>query len=147
MSAFGKKKKKVFLTSCLIFIHLGFLPLNQPLKKCHNSVYFWWWWYQNCKNVLQQKAGWEIHKKGENKRKGEVWIAIAGNLSDNEWFGDSSCCFWPLHSSEDIFFFFFSFFSIHLIRPGGSGSQTLFTNTQVTGRSRIKRASEGQLQS
>lgn len=36
VSAFGKKK--VFLTSCLIFIHLGFLPLNQPLKKKNATI-------------------------------------------------------------------------------------------------------------
>lgn len=39
VSAVGKKnKKKVFLTSCLIFIHLGVLRLNQPLKKKNATI-------------------------------------------------------------------------------------------------------------
>lgn len=47
------------------------------------------------------KGGRGINIIEEKKWKGEVLIPIAGNLSDNEWFGDSSCWFWPFQSSED----------------------------------------------
>lgn len=54
-------------------------------------------WWITARATEKQREG---KRKLENK--GEVLIPTDSNLSANEWFGDFSCWFWPLRSSENI---------------------------------------------